>query len=540
MGNEVYETAKIIKTHSKFSLNFSAAFQCFSWNRTRKMHLFDSMKSEKSTFFGAHRLASGCPEYKPGTPLKNNWLSFPLFANPMLIPEFTALPLPVPPPPLPLFSPTSFGGSRALQSRFHAAIPGGAHTYAKGDDQFPEFMAPYLSHGDGCHVWDVDGHEFIEYGMGLRAVTLGHAYLPVVTAAQRQLALGTNLGRPTTLELDTAEEFLNFTRAGDMVKFTKNGSDATSAAVKLARAYTGRPLVAICQDHPFFSVDDWFIGTTPMAAGIPAAVRNLTVGFRFNDLASVEALFAGHPGQIACLMLEVEKDVPPTLEFLTGVRRVCSRENSVLIFDEIITGFRWHNHGAQGRYGVRPDLSTWGKALANGIALAALCGRRELMERGGLQHAHERVFLLSTTCGAETHALAAARAVMQTYTTEPVIEHLHTQGERLRRGLEQAARDQGVAEFFRPVGPACCLAYTTRDADGQHSQAFRTLFLQETLRRGLLLPSFVISYAHTAAVVDQTVERVHEALGVYRRALAEGIGYYLLGRPVKPVFRTHN
>ena len=158
----------------------------------------------------------------------------------MLMREFAAPapPLFVAPPPLPLFPPTSFAGSRALQSRFHAAIPGGAHTYAKGDDQFPEFMAPYLSHGDGCHVWDVDGHKFIEYGMGLRAVTLGHAYLPVVAAAQRQLALGTNLGRPTTLELETAEEFLAFTRAGDMVKFAKNGSDATSATVKLARAYT--------------------------------------------------------------------------------------------------------------------------------------------------------------------------------------------------------------------------------------------------------------------------------------------------------------
>lgn len=444
------------------------------------------------------------------------------------------------PTPVPPLTPASFAGSRALQARFHSAIPGGAHTYAKGDDQFPEFMAPYLSHGEGCRVWDVDGHEFIEYGMGLRAVTLGHAYAPVVAAAQRQLALGTNLGRPTTLELATAEEFLAFTQAGEMVKFTKNGSDATTAAVKLARAYTGRPLAAICQDHPFYSVDDWFIGSTPMAAGIPAAVRALTVGFRYNDLASVETLFTAHPGQIACLLLEPEKDVPPAPGFLEGLRHLCDREGSVLVFDEIITGFRWGNHGAQGRYGVRPDLSTWGKALANGLALAALCGRRELMERGGLHHPHERVFLLSTTYGAETHTLAAARAVMDTYTIEPVVAHLHTQGERLRKGLEHAARDQNVADYFRPMGPACCLAYATRDAEGQPSQAFRTLFLQETLRRGLLLPSFVISYAHTPAVVDETVERVHAALGLYRRALEDGIEHHLLGRPVKPVFRTHN
>ena len=440
----------------------------------------------------------------------------------------------------PLLMPDDFAGSQALQARLHAAVPGGAHTYAKGDDQFPEFMAPYLTHGAGCRVWDVDGNAFIEYGMGLRAVTLGHAYPPVVAAAQQQLALGTNLGRPTKLELETAEEFLDFTKAGDMVKFTKNGSDATTAAVKLARAYTGRALVGICRDQPFFSVDDWFIGATPMAAGIPPAVQALTVGFRYNDLASVAALFAAHPGQVACLLLEVEKDVPPAPGFLAGLRSLCDQEGSLLIFDEIITGFRWHNHGAQGLYGVQPDLSTWGKALANGLALAALCGRRELMERGGLQHPHERVFLLSTTAGAETHALAAARAVMRTYATEPVVAHLHAQGERLRQGLEQAAQDQGVADYFRVLGPGCCLAYGTRNADGQPSQAFRTLFLQETLRRGLLPPSFVISYAHTPAVVDQTVERVHAALGVYRRALEDGLENYLLGRAVKPVFRPHN
>lgn len=440
----------------------------------------------------------------------------------------------------PLLTPASFIGSREVQPRLHAAIPGGAHTYAKGDDQFPEYMAPCLVRGQGCRVWDVDDNEFIEYGMGLRAVTLGHAYAPVVAAAQRQLSLGTNLGRPTVLELETAEQFLDFTQAGDMVKFAKNGSDATTAAVRLARAYTGRPLAAVCREHPFFSVDDWFIGASPMAAGIPEAVRNLTVSFRYNDLASVEALFAEHPGQVACLLLEVEKDVPPASGFLPGLRRLCDQEGCLLIFDEIITGFRWHNQGAQACYGVRPDLSAWGKALANGFALAALCGRREVMERGGLYHPHERVFLLSTTYGSESHALAAAQAVMHTYATEPVVAHLHAQGLRLRQGLEAAARDQGVADYFAPTGPPCCLAYATRDAEGQPSQAFRTLFLQETLRRGLLLPSLVISYAHTPAVVESTIERIHAALGVYRRALEDGIGRYLLGRPVKPVFRAYN
>lgn len=438
-------------------------------------------------------------------------------------------------------APTSrFSGSQALTARFHAAIPGGSHTYAKGDDQFPEHMAPYLVRGRGCRVWDVDGNEFIEYGMGLRAVTLGHAYEPVVRAAQRALTRGTNLGRPTLDELRTAEQFLAFTGAGDMVKFAKNGSDTTSAAVRLARAYTGRPLVAVCQDHPFFSVDDWFMGTTPVRAGIPDTVRQLTVGFRYNDLASAEALFQQYPGQIACLLLEVEKDQAPAPGFLAGLRALCDQKGAVLIFDEIITGFRWHHGGAQAVHGVRPDLSTFGKALGNGFALAALTGRRELMELGGLQHERERVFLLSTTAGAELHALAAARAVMRVYEQEPVIEHLYTQGLRLRAGIEQSIREHKLEGFFGVFGPPCALVYGTRDAAGQPSQAFRTLFLQETLRRGLLLPSLIVSYSHQPEDIDYTIAAIHEALGIYRRALEEGLEYFLESRPVKPVYRVRN
>ena len=402
-------------------------------------------------------------------------------------------------------------------------------------------MAPYLVRGHGCQVWDVDGNRFVEYGMGLRSVTLGHAYPPVLKAARRAMHAGTNLGRPTVLELETAEEFLDFTQAGEMVKFAKNGSDVTTAALKLARAATGRDRVAICADHPFFSTDDWFMGTTAIAAGVPAAVRALTLSFRYNDLAGVQALFAEHPQQLAALVLEVERDVPPAPGFLAGLRRLCDQHGTVLVFDEIITGFRWHHGGAQALYGVRPDLSTFAKALGNGFAIAALTGRRELLELGGLhQRHHDRVFLLSTTYGAESHALAVAREVMRTYASQPVVAHLHRQGERLRDGLRAAARDQGVADHFQVLGAPCCLYYGTRDAAGQPSQGFRTLFLQETLRRGLLLPSFVLSYAHTAAVVDDTVRRVHAALGVYRRALEDGLDRFLLGRPVQPVYRARN
>jgi glutamate-1-semialdehyde 2,1-aminomutase len=428
-----------------------------------------------------------------------------------------------------------------LQERFHAVIPGGSHTYAKGDDQFPEHMAPYIIRGADCRIWDVDGNEYIEYGMGLRSVTLGHAFAPVVSAAQAEMTRGVNFGRPAVLELETAEEFLELTQAGDMVKFTKNGSDATSAAVKLARAYTSRDLIAVCADHPFFSVDDWFIGTTPVGSGVPRVVREQSLHFRYNDIASLTSIFDAHPNQIAAVIMEVERDVAPTPGYLQAVRTLCDRTGAILIFDEIVSGFRSHVGGGQAVHGIRPDLSAFGKALGNGFSIAALAGRRELMELGGLrQMDRDRVFLLSTTYGAESHSLAAARAVMQVYRQEPVIAHLREQGERLRLGLQAAAKDHNLEQRVPVFGQSSCLFYGSRDAEGQPSQAFRTLFLQETLRRGLLLPSFVISYSHTPAIVDTTIERVHEAMGVYRRALDEGIDKYLVGRPVQSVYRVRN
>ena len=431
----------------------------------------------------------------------------------------------------------SFQRSLDLRERFHAAIPGGSHTYAKGDDQFPEKTAPYLVRGKGCHVWDVDGNEFIEYGMGLRAVTLGHAYQSVVESAAREMANGSNFVRPSPIELECAEELLGLVHGAEMVKFAKNGSDVTSAAIRLSRAYTGRDYVAICADHPFFSVDDWFIGTTPMQAGIPKSVRDLTLKFQYNDVPSVKALFQQYPGQIACLIMEPEKDVPPRENFLHEVQRLCREQGTVFILDEMINGFRWHNGGGQGYHNIVPDLSCFGKAIGNGFAVSALVGKRDLMRLGGISHDKERVFLLSTTHGAERHSLAAALETMRVYKREPVIDHLWRQGERLARGIEKSVKEHHLEGHVGTIGWPCCLVYTTRDAEKQPSQSFRTLFLQESIKRGILAPSFVVSYSHADADIDRTVEVIHEVLVVYRKALEEGVEKYLVGRPVKPVFR---
>ncbi|OGD32793.1 MAG: glutamate-1-semialdehyde 2,1-aminomutase [Candidatus Aminicenantes bacterium RBG_19FT_COMBO_58_17] len=430
--------------------------------------------------------------------------------------------------------------SLKIQKRFRDVIPGGCHTYAKGDDQYPQDIPVYIARGKGSHVWDIDGNEYIEYGIGLRTVTLGHAFGPVVEAAHRQMLLGNNYVRPAKIELDCAEEFLSIIDGADMVKFCKDGSDATTGAVKLARAYTGRDMVAICGDQPFFSVDDWFIGSTPMSAGIPESTRELTVKFHFNDIESEKELFGRYPGKIACVFLEAEKYDPPVDNFLHELQRIAHENGAVFILDEMITGFRWHLGGAQKKYDIVPDLSAFGKALGNGFAISALAGKRDIMELGGLDHAKERVFLMSTTHGAENHALAAALATMRYHKINPVIETLYEQGRKLAEGVNRASGALGLLDHVSIIGPDCCSVYTTRDQDKKPSQPFRTLFLQETMKLGLLMPSSIVSYSHSDKDIEQTVERISEALVVYKKALDEGIEKYLLGDPVKPVFRKYN
>lgn len=434
----------------------------------------------------------------------------------------------------------NFSESKRLQQKSHKLIPGGAHTYSKGDDQFPEQAPAFIVRGKGCHAWDVDGNEFIEYGMGLRAVTLGHAFEPIVKAAYQQMMQGINFTRPAKIEVEYAEEFLRTMQNADMVKFAKNGSDVTTAAVKLARAYTGRDIVAICSDQPFFSVDDWFIGKTETNAGIPKAVQDLTVSFRYNNIESVKELFSRYPGRIACLITEPATVEVPENNFLQSLKNICEENGSILILDEMITGFRWHLQGAQAVYNVVPHLSTFGKAMGNGFAISALAGKRELMQLGGLDHKNERVFLLSTTHGAETHALAAALATLNVYRECPVIEMLHRQGERLRVGVNACIARHGIGSYFEVQGRASNLIYVTKNKDGQRSQEFRTLFLQELIRQGVIAPSFVVSYSHSDEDIDRTIHAVDQALKIYVRALDEGVEKHLSGRPVKPVNRRYN
>ena len=431
----------------------------------------------------------------------------------------------------------SFAASSAHVAAVHGLIPGGAHTYAKGADQYPAGMAPVLERGAGCRVWDLDGNEYVEFGSGLRSTTLGHGFEPVLNAVRNNLDCGVNFARPHRIEREAAERFIDLIPSAEMVKFGLNGSDTTTAAIRLARAYTSRDMVAICRQHPFFSTDDWFIVTTPMSAGIPKSVEPLTVQFSYNDLADLARVFEEYPGQIAAVILEAETVEPPAEGYFAGLRRLCDAHGAVLILDEMITGFRWHERGAQFVYDIEPDLCAFGKGLANGFPVSALAGRRELMRLGGFVDDADRVFLLSQTGGAQPWALAAMLAVIDTYQREQISARLHQIGAELRSAVTEVVDAAGLSPYFQLRGRDCNLVYVARDEREEPSQAFRTLVLQEFLEHGILAPSFVVSAAHDSAAIRQTVDAVAQLMPIYQRALDQGIDSVLRGRHVRPALR---
>lgn len=425
--------------------------------------------------------------------------------------------------------------------RLHAVIPGGAHTYSRGDDQYPINAPQILKKGNGCYVWDADDHKFLDYGMALRAVTIGYAYKPVVDAAVREIKNGNNLTRPSVIELQAAELLTKIIPSADMVKFAKNGSTVTSAALKLARAYTGRKYIVYCKEHPFFSYDDWFIGTTVMDSGVPEEISKLSLTFHYNDIASLKELFKKYPRQIAGVIMEPVTTTPPEGNFLNDVRSVCHKNGAVFILDEMISGFRWHLQGAQTYFGVRPDLCTFGKGMANGFSVAALAGKRDIMNLGGIiDEGKERVFLISTTHGAEMSGLGAFVQTMEEYKKLQVVRHLWEYGKKLMDGMNEIAKNIGIDSKFSVVGYPCSPAYVTRDAAGAVSLPFRTLFSQEMIRHGVLMPWIALSYSHSEIELEKTLEATKKALHVYANALNSGWRKYLRGRSIKPVFRKEN
>ena len=449
------------------------------------------------------------------------------------------------------------------QERLLRAIPGGAHTYSRGYDQYPTNAPQILERGKGVYIFDPKGKKYLDYGMGIRAVNLGYAESEIDEAAILQIRSGTNLTRPSLIELEAAELLIDLIDSVDMVKFTKNGSTAVSAAVKLARAFTGRNLVARCAEQPFFSYDDWFISSTPLTKGISQETIGKTKTFRYNDISSLESLIEEYPGELACVILEPAAVECPSLgvdikgccglqscsrkynaysnNYLQQVQALCKKHGIVFVLDEMITGFRWGLKGAQYMYGVKPDLCTFGKAMANGYALACVAGKREIMELGSIEfEGKERVFLLSTTHGAEMGSLGAFVANVKFIQENNVIDHLWSYGSSLINIMNRKVHEHGIGSSFKVGGAACSPYYTTLDSEGKNSFELRTLFSQEMISSGVLMPWIALAYRHTDSEFELTEMALDAAFRVYARAMTDGVDKYLVGPAIKPVFRKYN
>jgi len=427
------------------------------------------------------------------------------------------------------------------QTRLLRAIPGGAHTYSRGFDQYPSNAPKILKNGKGAYTYDNFGNRFLDYGMALRSVNLGYANDAVNKAAWRQIENGNNLSRASMVELEAAELLIDMIDSVDMVKFTKNGSTATTAAIKLSRAHTDRQIVARCQDHPFFSYDDWFIGSTEMKKGVLEKDIENTKLFEYNNIESLESLFEKYPKEIACVILEPSTIEHPKGDFLQEVKRLCNENGAVFVLDEMITGFRWDMKGAQHYYQIEADLCTFGKAMANGFSVAAVAGKREIMELGSIEFkGRERLFLLSTTHGAEMSGLGAFIETMHYMQTNNVIEHIWNYGERLINMMNSVAKDFNLEKNFVAGGVECSPYYLTFDKSGQVSVKLRTLFAQEMIKNGVLMPWISISYSHGDKELIETKLAISKTFEVYRKAVEDGVDKYLDGDVIKPVFRKYN
>lgn len=427
------------------------------------------------------------------------------------------------------------------QDRLLKAIPGGAHTYSRGFDQYPLNAPQILKRGKGAYIYDDQDNEYLDYGMALRAVNLGYANEQVNKAAIKQIEYGNNLTKPSMIELEAAELLIDMIDSVDMVKFTKNGSTATTAAIKLSRAYTDRTMIARCAEQPFFSYDDWFIGSTPITRGIPQSDIDNTKMFNFNNIDSLKKLFNEFPEQIACVILEPSATEHPKDNFLHKVQELCHKHGAVFILDEMITGFRWHLKGAQHYYGIKPDLCTFGKAMANGFSVAAIAGKREIMELGSIEfEGRERLFLLSTTHGAEMSGLGAFVETMKFMKENSVVEHMWAYGAKLINMMNTLAKEYGIEKNFVAGGIECSPYYLTFDKEGQNSLGLRTLFSQEMIKNNVLMPWIALSYAHGDKELEMTKNALEKTFEVYKKAVDEGYEKYLIGNVIKPVFRKHN
>lgn len=421
--------------------------------------------------------------------------------------------------------------SNRLWAKAQEIIPAGTQTFSKGPSQFVEGVTPkYLERGHGGHSWDVDGNRYIDFVMACHAIVLGYADQDVNRAIAEQLEKGIIFSLMHPLEVEVSERLIEIVPCAEAVRFGKNGADATSAAVRISRAVTGREHVAYCGYHGWH---DWYIANTDMNRGVPLFNQSLVHAFTYNDLDSLTNIFEQYPDNISCVIMEPLTVVEPSKGFLESVKEVAHHYKALLVFDEIITGFRFAIGGAQELIGVVPDIACFAKGLCNGMPLSAVTGRKELM-------AVLSETFFSFTYGGECLSLAAAKANIDKFRRDAVVPHLWNIGQKLQEGYNKLAALYGLEEMTRCIGYPCRTVLFF-DGRGKYNELeLRSLFQQELIKRGILAPGYhAICYAHTEDDVDMALEAYEHAFRVLRRVLDSGhqVASKLEGPPIRPVFQ---
>lgn len=425
---------------------------------------------------------------------------------------------------------TRYQKSRTLLEAAEKIIPLASQTFSKSHIQYPDLAPHFLVRGKGSRVWDVDGNEYVDFINGLLPVILGHCDPDVDAAVLEQLKKGVSFSLSSPIEYELAEILVETIPCAEMVRFGKNGSDATAGAVRVARAYTGRDRVAVCGYHGW---QDWYVGSTARSKGVPRAVKELTHPFTYNDLGSLDALFDRYPGEFAALIMEPMNIEEPAPGFLEGVQALCRKNGTVFILDEIITGFRFALGGAQELFRITPDLAAIGKSMANGFPISAVVGKKDLMKE------MDEIFF-SFTFGGEAVSMAAAIATIGKIKRDRVIETLWNTGKRVMEGLSRLLSTHALEGLIEIKGKPPWSLLVIGDHENATSWEIKSLFKQEMLLRGILISSsHNISYAHSQEDVERLLSCYDEVLGIIREALAGGsVRQRLVGRPIEPIFKV--
>lgn len=423
----------------------------------------------------------------------------------------------------------NFDTSKALLQRALNTIPLGSQTFSKSHIQYPENSSPFfLTHGSGARVWDVDGNEYIDLVSSLLPTVLGYNDPDVNYAIQTQLHKGITFSLATALELQLAEKLCEIIPSAEKVRFAKNGTDVTSAAIRLARAYTHRDKIMVCGYHGW---QDWYIGTTTRNKGVPKAVSDLSFIMPHNDLNMLEKLLSTE--EFAAIILEPRNVVIPETDYLQSIKDLCEKFGTLVIFDEVVTGFRFALGGAQQYFGVSPHLSCFGKAMANGMPISAIVGQNHIMAE------MEEIFF-SGTFGGETLSIAAALATIEKLTTRDIISHLWSYGNSLAIELEPLIAKYELSSVIKLSGYAPLKTLQFFDHPNGSSAMIKTLFLQEIIARGILMnSSFNISFSHGDLEKTKILTAVDEVLSIISQGLNTRNFSNLLRSPnIEPIFKV--